>query len=369
MVCKKNLIGIVLLCFTFSTAFLFIRDAFIRDPGVQRFCWCMNGTLADTTGTKITFDTMKVFREKLSSAMKEELTKRTDNFQTNKTVGNKTIQEIYKIEREKKFKLLAIETKEIKFTHNLPMLIHFIWINNDVRTKNNYDKETEENIKTFSIYEKIGWKIIVWNNKNVHNIFCADNNNNKNKELCEILTNVTLTTQKKITLSMKSDMLRFFIIHEFGGMYFDTDFIALRNINHIIGEKIQQHGLILANEVYERRSMYLAGEFFAAYPGNICIENAKNHVIKAIKGNEPSHVRTGPYYFKKAIVSTYFDIFDIDSVSISKFNLSKIAAVLPTEYLYKFQWKQRKDLAFLDKVKKLPETYFIHLWRGSWLKH
>ena len=65
---------------------------------------------------------------------------------------------------------------------------------------------------------------------------------------------------------MKSDMLRFVIMHEFGGMYFDTDFIALRNMDQIIRDKIKEHGLIVVHEVNERRSMYLAGEFFHGLP-------------------------------------------------------------------------------------------------------
>ena len=149
---------------------------------------------------------------------------------------------------------------------------------------------------------------------------------------------------------------------------FDTDFIALRNMDHIIRNKIKEHGLIVAHEVNESRSMYLAGEFFAAYPGNICIGNAKNHVLEAIKGKEALNIRTGPYFFKKALVSTYFDTLNIDSFSISKFNLSKLATVLPTKYLYSFPFKQKKDMVLLERVKKLPDTYFIHLWRGSWLE-
>ena len=75
--------------------------------------------------------------------------KGSDNFQTNKPVSNKTFEEIYKIEKENKFKTLGIHSHDIKFVHNLPMLIHFIWINNDVRTRNNYHNKTEENLKNF----------------------------------------------------------------------------------------------------------------------------------------------------------------------------------------------------------------------------
>ena len=308
-----------------------------------------------------------VFFLQLFLVRREMCGKFTEDTQTSlrkETFSNRTFEEIYKREKEEKFRILGIHSHDIKFMHNLPMLIHFIWINNDVRTRNNYDNKTAENLKTFSIYEKTGWKIILWDNRKVYNIFCTDKN--INNDLCEILTNAALSKRYMMTLSMKSDMLRFVIVHEFGGMYFDTDFIALRNMDHIIGNGIKKNGLIVVHEVNERRSMYLAGGFFAAYPRNICIGNAKKHVVAAIKGKEESNIRTGPYFFKKALVSTYFDTFDIDSVSISKFNLSKIATVLPTNYLYSFPFEQKADMALLEKVKKLPETYFIHLWRGSW---
>ena len=131
---------------------------------------------------------MKTFQETFLNIMKDKFTKGVDNFQTNKTAPSKTFGEIYKKEKEDKFTVLGIHSHKIKFMHNLPMLIHFIWINNDIRIRNNYDNKTEENLKTFSIYEKTGWRIIVWDNRKVYKIFCMDNK--KNKEFCQILTNV-----------------------------------------------------------------------------------------------------------------------------------------------------------------------------------
>ena len=371
MIYKKVFRVSVLFCATVLAIYLVTRDAILD---AKSFCWSMrndtgNASSPETQETKIIYDNsfVKGFEKTFLNKMKDKFTKDADIFQTNKTPSNKTFREIYKLGKEEKFTPLGIYNHDIKFFHNLPMLIHFIWINNDIRTRNNYDKKIEENLKTFSIYERTGWKMILWDNRKVYNIHCI--NKNRNQELCGILTNVTLAKQYNITLSMKSDMLRFVIIHEFGGMYFDTDFIALRNMDSIIRNKIKAHGLIVAQEGNKRRSMYLAGGFFAAYPGNICIENAKNHVVAAIKGKEPSNKRTGPYFFKRALVSTYFDTFNIDSVSIKKFNLSKVATVLPTKYFYSFPFKRKNDMTLLKKVKKLPDTYFIHLWRGSWLEN
>ena len=364
MICKKVFTVSVLFFATLLAIYLVTRDAVLD---AKCFCWSTRNQTGDTSlpemqETKIISHNsfVKAFQETFSSRMK-------DNFQTNKTFSNNSLEEKYLMEKEKKIKILDIQSHDIKFMHKLPILIHFIWINNDIRTITIYDKKTEENLKTFSVYEKSGWKIILWDNRKVHNIFCTDNN--RNKELCEILTNIALAKQYNITLSMKSDMLRFIIMHEFGGMYFDTDFLALRNMDHIIRDKIKDYGLIVAQEDNKKRSMYLAGGFCAAYPGNSCIKNAKNHVVTAIRGEEMSNIRTGPYFFKTALVSTYFDTFNINSVSIRKFNLSKIVTVLPTNYFYSFPFKRKNDMALLKKVKKHPDTYFIHLWRGSWLEN
>ena len=83
-----------------------------------------------------------------------KFTKDTQTSLRKETFSNRTFEEIYKREKKEKFRILGIHSHDIKFMHNLPMLIHFIWINNDVRTRNNYDNKTAENLKTFSIYEK-----------------------------------------------------------------------------------------------------------------------------------------------------------------------------------------------------------------------
>ena len=262
MTWNKHFIGVVLFSLGFLTVYLVTRDA-VRS--VKCLCWRMrndkeNISMPEAQETKIIINNtfVKAFQETFSGIMKDKCTKSEANFRTNIAVSNKTFEEIDKTEKYNKFRALDIHSHDIKFMHKLPMLIHFIWINNDIRTRNNYDKKTDENLKTFSIYEKTGWKIILWDNRKVYNIFCTDTK--KNEELCQILTNVTLAKQYKITLSMKSDMLRFVIMHEFGGMYFDTDYIALRNMDHIIRYRIKEHGLIVVHEINERRSMYLAGE-------------------------------------------------------------------------------------------------------------
>ena len=369
MTCKKVFTVSVLFCATLLAIYLVTRDAVLV---AKCFCWSMGNHTGDAsspetqqTKTIINHSFVNTFQETFSRRMKNKCNKGADNFQTHKTFSNNTLEEMYFMEKEKQLKILDIHSHDIRFMHNLPMLIHFIWVSNDIRTRTIYAKKTEENLKTFSIYEKAGWKIILWDNRKVYNIHCIDNN--KNEELCEFLTNVTLAKQYNITLFMKSDMLRFVIMHEFGGMYFDTDFIALRNMDHIIRDKIKEHGLIVVQEDNKKRSMYLAAGFFAAYPGNSCIKNAKSHVVTAIKGDKKSNIRNGPYFFKRALVSTYFDTFDIDSVSIKKVNLSNVATILPTKYFYSFPFKTKNDMALLNKVKKLPDTYFIHLWMGSWL--
>ena len=232
--------------------------------------------------TKIISDNsfVKAFQETFSSRMK-------DNF--NKTFSNNSLEEKYFMEKEKKKKKLNIQSHDIKFMHNLPMLIHFIGISNDIRTRIIYDKKTEENLKTFSVYEKTGWKIIPRATEKHATHFAPITTGIKN--FVTFLTNVALAKQHNITLSMKSDILRFVIMHEFGGMYFDTDFNAIRNMDHIIRNGIKNNGLIVAQEDNKKRSMYLAGGFFAAYPGNSCIKNAKNYVVAAIRGEEMSNIR------------------------------------------------------------------------------
>ena len=139
VICKKNLTGSVLFCVAFLTIYLVTRNAV---PDVKCFNWNMRNDTGDTSlpktlGNRIIFDNtfVKAFQETLSKIITDKFTKVADDFKTIKVVSNETFEEIYKMEYENRFRILNIDSHDIKFAHKLPMLIHFIWISNNIRYK------------------------------------------------------------------------------------------------------------------------------------------------------------------------------------------------------------------------------------------
>ena len=277
---------------------------------------------------------------------------------------NEVVKLAYKKRMEGAFKRIKQNISEINFVSNFPLLIHFIWLSHDIRKDNTVDKTMMKNIGTFQIYEKSGWHIIIWDNKRIHSNYCPDTTSNK--ELCEILTNESLIKKCNLKIAMKADLLRYMIVFDFGGMYFDCDFIALRNMEHILLDMIKNHGLIVARENTDPYN--LSNGFFAASPQNIYLEKAKNLALVSIKGSARANTRTGPFFFKKAVLSAFFKMNINDKNIIKQFNLSSIASVLPTNYLYAWPYSKRSNKTMLQEVKKFPTTYFIHLWAKSWHK-
>ena len=271
---------------------------------------------------------------------------------------------LYKKRMEKTFPRIKQNINEIKFVRNFPLLIHFIWISHDITQNNTVDEKIVKNIETFHMYEKDGWKIMIWDNNKIRSNYCPDKKSNE--ELCDILTNLTLVKRYNLKKNMKADLLRYIIIHDFGGMYFDCDFIAVRNMNHILLHEIKRHGLILVREPID--PFHLANEFFAAAPQNICIEKAKNWALISIKSSLKNLERTGPRFFIKAVLSAFFKVNIHDRKTIKQFNLSSIASVLPTDYLYAWPYPKRTNKTMFQEVKSFPTTYFMHLWAASWQK-
>jgi len=85
-----------------------------------------------------------------------------------------------------------------------------------------------------------------------------------------------------------------------------------------------------------------------------------------------SNVRTGPHFWKRAIVSTYYNnpLFMNGSIDrlLEMFDFSGIAYELPTKYMYSMKYlddeTRKEELINSDD----PDLYAIHQWDGSWLE-
>ena len=156
--------------------------------------------------------------------------------------------------------------------------------------------------------------------------------------------------KKTINLGAKSDILRYEILYQHGGLYVDTDFECIKKLEEL-------HFLLnfyTGTHIY--KNIEVPNGLIACSPKHEiirqCIINLSNDYssqdINKIMGD------TGPYYFTK-----HFTNFATK-------NHERIA-VLPSSYFYPFPNTSRY-LSINDRYKYIrPESYAIHHWEVKWL--
>lgn len=148
------------------------------------------------------------------------------------------------------------------------------------------------------------------------------------------------------SFSEKSDILRFEILHQFGGLYIDTDFECLKNIDPLFeGRKIV---------LFLQQPKKICGAFFGASKHNSQVKS----LIDGLPSREKSHgnliadCKYGPVYITEKLG---WETGIPDGRDCSK------KTVYP--YLWFEKSRQNEDFS-----KTHPEAYAVHHWNGSWLK-
>jgi hypothetical protein len=140
----------------------------------------------------------------------------------------------------------------------------------------------------------------------------------------------------KYSASMRSDMLRYELLSQFGGVYLDTDMEPRKSI-----EPLLDGVTMFAGEEGE-------GVLCTAIMGSIAGEPFWEHVLAEFPSivivHNGNSAQTGPWLFTRH--ARYCDRF-------KKF---------PEPYFYPYSWrdKSRRDDPF-------PDSYAVHRWDGSWM--
>lgn len=148
------------------------------------------------------------------------------------------------------------------------------------------------------------------------------------------------------SFSEKSDVLRFEILYQFGGLYIDTDFECLKNIDPLF----QNREIVL----FLQQPKKICGAFFGASKRNPEVKR----LIDGLPSREKSHSNSiadckyGPVYITEKL-GWETGIPDGEHC--------------PKKTVYPYLWfekaRQKEDF-----TKTHPEAYAVHHWSGSWLK-
>ena len=145
--------------------------------------------------------------------------------------------------------------------------------------------------------------------------------------------------------SEKSDILRFEILYQYGGLYVDTDFECLKPIDALLkDEKIV---------LYWQQPQKICGAFFGATKKNSDVKL----LIDGLPSREQSHggkisdCKYGPVYITEILGPKKGRPDGRDS---------------PKKTVYPYLWYEvhRKSEDF---SKTCPEAHAVHHWGGSWI--
>ena len=161
----------------------------------------------------------------------------------------------------------------------------------------------------------------------------------------------------------KSDVLRFEILYQFGGIYADTDMICLKPLDPIIQSGVLFFSGFEDNEIKHFRGKHLFEE--RPLVGSSIIGSIPRHPIlhrclsySSTEQEEPNvlqPMRSGPGPLSKACYEALAD-------------RQEGLLIFPSSYFFPFpQYKHRSTFReVLGMIR--PESFTIHFWEGSWFR-
>lgn len=170
------------------------------------------------------------------------------------------------------------------------------------------------------------WEMLLWNDDRVSN---------------ELHVSHPDILERCKSFSEKSDILRFEILYQYGGLYIDTDFECLKPIDPIFtGEDLV---------VYRESNRVTCGAFFASTKNNQHVKNLIDnlHSREKTHGHLDAAEKYGPKYLNDMLPD----------------NVKR-----PLQYrkqVYPYMWHEpgRADEDFKTTT---PEAYAVHHWSHSW---
>lgn len=230
------------------------------------------------------------------------------------------------------------QKQQINTKNLIPKIIHFIWLGSALPSK------YLPFIASWEQYHP-DWEIKVWDDQAVSKL------NLKNKYLYDQASNY----------GYKSDLARYEILYEFGGIYVDIDFECLQPFDFLHDIYNFYAGLFPNQGI-------VANGLFACEPKHaimkLCVDNLTN-LPQKINGKESDfsiQQTSGPGHFTKCILNYLKQNPDDQKIIILP---ASYFFVLPTRQSSSF-WPGQPMHSKTYKYR-LPESIAMHYWGCSWV--
>lgn len=199
----------------------------------------------------------------------------------------------------------------------IPRIFHRIWVGGTM---------PEEFIATGQTWLDMnpGWDMILWTDDNMIQL--------KNQAIYDAAPQIV---DSRLVGRMRSNIARLEILHKYGGVYIDCDFVALKPIP----DEYLSEPFFLARE----NENFVNNGIIGSIPKHPYLSKLIREIpiSVATQPGKPSNVTTGPHLLTRL--------------------LPKSIKVIPTEQVYPYTWRD----TLTGQTELNDEAWAHHLWAGS----
>ncbi len=205
----------------------------------------------------------------------------------------------------------------------IPKIIHQIWLGSE------FPEQYKKYQESWRFYHP-DWEYVLWTDAEVESFSF------KNKDLFNQATNY----------GEKSDIWRYEILEQFGGVYVDTDFECLKPLD----ELHYLYDFYIGIQSLDTNMVQLGIGIIGVCQHHPLLEKAIEH-LPSTQNTQQIISKTGPIFFTRIFTQYAHKYGFIDSA-------------LPASYFYPCGYTQ-KGMAY--SLWQKPESFAVHHWAGSWL--
>lgn len=227
----------------------------------------------------------------------------------------------------------------------IPKILHMVWVTPYLKNETKVPLFIEDNMYQFKSLNP-DFQVMLWRREKIEKYF----------------PELLLHLEKLWVQAHIADVLRIFVIREFGGVYMDTDFKHIKPIGNLLKFVENNGGAFFVCASHRDKIMnkdlckgHTTNAVFGAIKQHPIMKNASTIILQnsknVLKQNKGIHIGlTGP-------------VFLTSMWRKSKMNIT----VLPSHTFYPCPYPAKPACAnknFTD----IPEVYGMHLFEASWMK-
>ena len=209
-------------------------------------------------------------------------------------------------------------------TQRIPKKIHQIWLGSDLPGKYRGYVETWKRLHP-------DWEHKLWTDNDLDDLVM------EKRDIFNYATN----------LGQKSDILRYEIVRQHGGIYVDTDFECLKPFDDLL------YLDFFVGIAYDKNLLLYCG-LFGSTPNNPIITRCVEGITEMYNGNDGNEIMriTGPEHITRSVMA-----------KVTKDTEGVVA--FPMDFFYPFP----NNVRFTDNAYTYIRecSYAVHHWKTSWL--